>query len=60
MQAAGAIRDDDRQTLGHFIWATVHGIAMLAIDGQLGTDPSASKALTTFALERLMTGIAPT
>jgi hypothetical protein len=31
---------------------------MLAIDGQLGPDPSTSEALTTFALERLMTGVA--
>jgi hypothetical protein len=30
---------------------------MLAIDGQLGSDPAVSEALTTFALERLMTGI---
>jgi AcrR family transcriptional regulator len=57
MQAAGTIRGDDPMTLGHFIWATVHGIAMLAIDGQLGDDPSASEGLTTFALERLMTGV---
>jgi AcrR family transcriptional regulator len=58
MQSAGVIRGDDRMALGHFIWATVHGIAMLAIDGQLGPDAAASEALTTFALERLMTGVA--
>jgi len=57
MQSAALIRDDDRVALGRFIWATVHGIAMLAIDGQLGPGPAVSEALTTFALERLMTGI---
>jgi len=36
----------------------MHGIAMLAIDGQLGPDPSVAAALTQFAIERLHTGIA--
>jgi hypothetical protein len=58
MQSAGEIRTDDRLALGRFIWATVHGIAMLTIDGQLGPDEAVSDALTAFALERLMTGIA--
>ena len=58
LQGAGEIRGDDRMALAQFIWATVHGVAMLAIDGQLGPDPAVSEGLTTFALERLMTGIA--
>ena len=37
MQSAGVIRGEDRVALGRFIWATVHGIAMLAIDGS--SDP---------------------
>lgn len=39
-----------------FVWAIVHGIAMLTIDGQLGDrDPNAEVA---YALLRLATGIA--
>ncbi len=58
LQQDGLIRADPPQTLAQYIWATVHGVAMLAIDGQLGPDPKAADALGTFALERLSTGIA--
>jgi len=57
LQAAGAIRGDDPQQLAHFIWSAVHGVASLAIDGQLGPDPKVRDALTSFALARLFTGI---
>jgi AcrR family transcriptional regulator len=42
--------------LAHYIWATVHGIAMLGIDGQLGPDPAAALELMQFATERLRIG----
>ena len=58
LQQDGLLRADPPQTLAQYIWATVHGVAMLAIDGQLGPDPKAADALATFALERLSTGIA--
>jgi AcrR family transcriptional regulator len=58
LQQAGAIRPADLQQLAHFIWAMVHGIAMLAIDGQLGPDPAAADRLIHFAIERLREGIA--
>jgi AcrR family transcriptional regulator len=58
LQQDGLIRADPPQTLAQYIWATVHGVAMLAIDGQLGPDPKTADALATFALERLSTGIA--
>jgi len=58
LQKDGLLRPDPPQTLAQYIWATVHGVAMLAIDGQLGPDPKAAAALATFALERLSTGIA--
>jgi AcrR family transcriptional regulator len=57
LQATGEIRDDDPRQLAHFIWSAVHGVASLAIDGQLGPDPQVREALVTFALERLFTGI---
>jgi AcrR family transcriptional regulator len=41
------------QLLAEYVWATVHGVAMLAIDGQLGPDAAAVTALTGFAVERL-------
>ena len=53
LQRAGAIRAGDREAHARFIWATVHGVAMLSIDGQLGPDPAAAEALTAFTIERL-------
>jgi AcrR family transcriptional regulator len=58
LQAAGEIRADDPQQLAYFIWAAVHGVASLAIDGQLGPDAKARDTLAAFAIERLFTGIA--
>lgn len=61
LQAAGDIRPDEPLRQAHFVWAVVHGIASLAIDGQLlGPKTSASKGLSglvDFALERMGTGI---
>jgi Tetracyclin repressor-like, C-terminal domain len=45
LQRARMIRQDDARQLSRFVWAAVHGIAMLAIDGQLGPDPGAGPAL---------------
>jgi AcrR family transcriptional regulator len=54
-QQAGRVRQDDPTQLAGFVWAIVHGIAMLAIDGQLrGRDPDAE---VRFAIQRLATGI---
>jgi len=60
LQESGDITPDEPVRLAHYVWAIVHGIAMLAIDGQLGPDPSASaqvSALMDFALLRMRTGI---
>lgn len=57
-QRAGRVRQDDPLQLARFNWAIVHGIARLAIDGQLGPDAD-PEALTRFAVARLRTGIAP-
>jgi hypothetical protein len=38
------------------VWAVVHGVAMLAIDGQL-PEPGGVDELMRYALERLGTGI---
>ena len=58
LQSAGLVRSDEPQELAEFIWATVHGVAMLTIDGQLGPDPAAADALARFAIDRLATGVA--
>jgi AcrR family transcriptional regulator len=52
------IRPDPPQRLAHFIWALVHGIAMLAIDGALPLQAAEVDALARFAMERMRTGIA--
>lgn len=57
LERSGLMSYDDPQALAPFIWATVHGVAMLAIDGQLGPDPAAADALAALATERLATGI---
>jgi AcrR family transcriptional regulator len=58
LQARGLIRKDDPQTQAQFVWAVVHGIAMLAIDGTLEHQGGNALALTRYAFERLRTGIA--
>jgi AcrR family transcriptional regulator len=57
-QRAGLIRRDDLRTQAAFIWASVHGIAMLAIDRQLGPDPEVGEALARYAVDVLSSGIA--
>jgi AcrR family transcriptional regulator len=58
-QRAGLVRPDDPLLLARVIWAQVHGIAMLAIDGPFRQQGIDVEALTRFALERLRTGTVP-
>jgi AcrR family transcriptional regulator len=58
LQRAGTIGAGNPEELGRYIWATMHGVAMLAIDGQLGSDGAAADSLTKFAIARLRTAIA--
>lgn len=56
-QKTGVVRRDDPILLARFIWSVVHGIAMLAIDGQLrGTDEH-GRALNRYAIDRLRDAI---
>jgi AcrR family transcriptional regulator len=55
-QAAGRMRREDPQPLALYIWAMVHGVAMLALDGLL-PPPMTSAALALLAIERLHQGI---
>jgi hypothetical protein len=45
----------DVTILAPFVWATVHGVAMLGIDGQLGPDRATVEALSRFTVDRLRT-----
>jgi AcrR family transcriptional regulator len=55
LQQQGAVKPDPPLRLAQYIWATVHGIAMLAIDGLL-REPA--RVVVDFATERIRTGIA--
>jgi AcrR family transcriptional regulator len=57
-QEAGLVRKDDTLLLARYIWAVVHGVAMLALDGQLQHKHTDAGALIRFANERIRTGIA--
>ena len=56
-QKARLIRRDDPIMLARFIWSVVHGIAMLAIDGQLRGADEQGKVLNRYAIERIRDAI---
>jgi AcrR family transcriptional regulator len=58
LQSSGLVRKDEPHQQAQLIWALVHGIAMLAIDGTLEHRGADALALTRYAFERLRTGIA--
>ncbi|MEQ1911616.1 MAG: hypothetical protein ABMA15_22555, partial [Vicinamibacterales bacterium] len=52
---------DDPRALAEYIWAIVHGMSMLAINGQLGPARAVSDHLNNLvqlAFKRMRTGIA--
>jgi AcrR family transcriptional regulator len=57
-QVQGLVRQDEPLTQARFVWALVHGIAMLAIDGNLKHQEADPAGLAAYALQRLRTGIA--
>jgi AcrR family transcriptional regulator len=57
LQRDAIVCGDDTLTVARFVWAVVHGVAMLGINGQLG-DPGTVEDLARYALARLQTGIA--
>jgi AcrR family transcriptional regulator len=58
LQRDGIMRAEDSVTMARFVWAVVHGVAMLGIDGQL-REPGSVEELMRYSLERLRTGIEP-
>jgi AcrR family transcriptional regulator len=59
LQHRGFVRQEDPLQLARFVWAVVHGIAMLGIDGQLQHQGVDAEVLVRYAVERIRTGIAP-
>jgi AcrR family transcriptional regulator len=57
-QRLGLVRQEDPEQLARYIWAVVHGIAMLAIDGQLRRQRADVELLARYAIARIRTGIA--
>jgi AcrR family transcriptional regulator len=60
LQRTGDVESEDLSPLARFIWAMVHGVAMLTIDGQLGPlgpDPAAAGTLIQFAMDRVHRGL---
>jgi len=58
LQQEGAVRKDDALQIAQFIWAVVHGMSMLIIDGQLAHHRAPIDDLIQFAVERINTGVA--
>ena len=56
LQRNGMMRAEDTVTMARFVWAVVHGVAMLGLDGQL-REAGAVEELMRYSLERLRTGI---
>jgi AcrR family transcriptional regulator len=52
-----ARRDEPPELVALHVWATVHGVAMLGIDGRLPDGPGGIRDLTDVAVRRLGTGI---
>jgi AcrR family transcriptional regulator len=55
-QNTGAIRRDEPVLMARFVWALVHGTAMLFIDGQL-PEATQREALEQYAFERIYASI---
>jgi AcrR family transcriptional regulator len=57
LQRDTVVRGDDTVLMARHVWALVHGIAMLGIDGRL-PEPGAVEELMRYAFERMRAGIA--
>lgn len=57
LQKQNLARRDDTRRMALFVWSTVHGVAMLAIDGRLGHEPAAVDGLTRYTTGRIRAAI---
>jgi AcrR family transcriptional regulator len=58
-QQEGLVRPGDPVLQARLVWAVVHGVAMLAIDGQLGCQTQDHEMLTAAAIEAIRASLAP-
>ena len=56
LQRNKQLRADDTELMARHIWAVVHGVANLAIDGRL-PEPDGIQKLTRYSMDRLQLGI---
>jgi AcrR family transcriptional regulator len=56
LQHEAVFQRDDPLLMARYVWALVHGVAMLGIDDQL-REPGRDEQLMRYAFERLRTGI---
>ena len=56
LQHDAVFHSDDTMLMARYVWALVHGVATLGIDGQL-REPGGVDELMRYAFERLRTGI---
>jgi AcrR family transcriptional regulator len=57
LQRERLVEADDPMQLAQFVWATVHGVAMLAIDGQFQRQGANVDDVAAYVMLRLRTGI---
>lgn len=57
LQRNGTLYPDDTELMARHIWAVVHGVANLAVDGRL-PEPDGIEQLTRYSIKRLLLGIA--
>jgi AcrR family transcriptional regulator len=57
LQEQNRARRDDPRQMALYVWSTVHGVAMLAIDGRLGQERGAIDHLTKYTTERIRAAI---
>jgi Tetracyclin repressor-like, C-terminal domain len=58
LQHEGLVRGGRPEELAVFVWSSVHGLAMLAIDGQLGQPNASIDELATMTVERVWDAVA--
>lgn len=58
LQQQGLVRAGDPQALAVFVWASTHGLSMLAIDGQLAAPGTPLDALVRSAVESMWQSLA--
>jgi hypothetical protein len=57
LQREGLARPDDPLTQARFVWSVVHGVAMLAIDGQLHDCHDNGAELIDYSVQRIEAAI---